>query len=255
MPPHCDTMDGPVVTAARRALDAEDVKLILPYVRESGERELKTAFEKALRARKADPAAREVADLFFFETAVRIHRTGEGATYTGLKPAGLDEGPVIPVAEKAIETGSPEALIKILTDTLRKEVQRRFERLQHLKGYAPSDVRQARAYVEAMLGLEVYSHKLYMAMKSRSARGLARASPRLRLATCRVVRRSIRAPRGDQYDQVRRNAGSPACSDHLSGGLRAQARSLLRDRRDGAPGGGTAYAAATSSSQAFSSSP
>lgn len=166
MPPHCDTMDGPVVTAARRALDAEDVKLILPYVRESGERELKTAFEKALRARKANAAAREVADLFFFETAVRIHRAGEGATYSGLKPAGLDEGPVIPVAEKAIETGSPEPLIKVLADTLRKEVKDRFEHLQHLKDYAPSDVRQARAYVEAMLGLEVYSHKLYMAMKS-----------------------------------------------------------------------------------------
>ncbi len=166
MPPHCDTMDGPVVTAARRALDAEDVKLILPYVQESGERDLKTAFEKALRARKANAAAREVADLYFFETAVRIHRTGEGATYTGLKPAGLDEGPVIPVAEKAIETGSPEALVKILTDTLRKEVQHRFQHLQHLKDYARGDVAKARAYVEAMLGLEVYSHKLYMAMKS-----------------------------------------------------------------------------------------
>jgi hypothetical protein len=164
-------MDGPVVTAARRALDAEDVKAILPYVRESGEGELRATFEKALRARKADPAAREVADLYFFETAVRIHRTGEGATYTGLKPAGLDEGPVIPVAEKAIETGSPEPLIKILTDTLRKEVQHRFEHLQHLKGYAPGDVRQARAYVEAMLGLEVYSHKLYMAMKSDAHEG------------------------------------------------------------------------------------
>src|SRR5512145_2786127 len=133
MPPHCDTMDGPVVTAARRALNTEDVKLILPYVREGGERELKTAFEKALRARKANAAAREVADLFFFETAVRIHRAGEGATYSGLKPAGLDEGPVIPVAEKAIETGSPEPLIKVLADTLRKEVKDRFEHLQHLK--------------------------------------------------------------------------------------------------------------------------
>lgn len=107
-----------------------------------------------------------MADLYFFETAVRIHRAGEGATYTGLKPAGLDVGPVIPVAEKAIETGSPEALIKVLTDTLRKEVQHRFEHLQHLKDYARSDVGRARAYVEAMLGLEVYSHKLYTAMKS-----------------------------------------------------------------------------------------
>ena len=171
MPPHCDTMDGPVVTAARRALDAEDVKLILPYVRESGERELKTAFEKALRARKANPAAREVADLYFFETVVRVHRAGEGAPYTGLKPAGLDEGPVIPVAEKAIETGSPDALIKTLTETLRQEVQHRFEHMMHLRDYAPDDVARAREYVEAMLGLQVYAHQLYGAMKADSHEG------------------------------------------------------------------------------------
>lgn len=100
MPPHCDTMDGPVVGAARQALEKEDVTLILPYVKESAGAALKSAFERALRARNVGPAAREVADLYFFETAVRLHRAEEGAAYTGLKPAGLDEGPVIPVAEK-----------------------------------------------------------------------------------------------------------------------------------------------------------
>jgi hypothetical protein len=102
-----------------------------------------------------------VADLYFFETVVRIHRAGEGAPYTGLKPAGLDEGPVIPVAEKAIETGSPDALIKTLTDTLRQEIQHRFDHMIHLRDYAPNDVARAREYVEAMLGLEVYAHQLY----------------------------------------------------------------------------------------------
>lgn len=166
MPPHCDTMDGPVVTAARKALEAENVNLILPYVPESGAAEVKTAFEKVLQARRADPAAREVADLYFFETVVRIHRAGEGAPYTGLKPAGLDEGPVIPIAEKAIETGSPDALIDVLTDTLRQEVQHRFDHIMHLRGHKPEEVARAREYVEAMLGLEVYSHQLYLAMKA-----------------------------------------------------------------------------------------
>ena len=82
MPPHCDTMDGPVVSAARKALETEDVNLALAYVPESGEAEVRSAFEKVRRARKADPAAREVADLYFFETVVRIHRAGEGAPYT-----------------------------------------------------------------------------------------------------------------------------------------------------------------------------
>src|SRR5262245_11062713 len=140
MPPHCDSMDGPVVTAARRALEKEDVNLILPYVKENASADVKAAFEKALRARKVNMQAREVADLYFYETAVRLHRAGEGAPYTGLKPAGLDVGPVIPVAEKAIEIGSPDALIRILTDTLRQEVQHRFEHVKHLRDYSPADI-------------------------------------------------------------------------------------------------------------------
>lgn len=166
MPPHCDSLDGPVVTAAREALDSENVNLILPYVPVTGEADVRSAFEKVLRARKAGPAAREVADLYFFETVVRIHRAGEGAPYTGLKPAGLDEGPAIPIAEKAIETGSAETLIGMLTDTLRHEVQNRFNHIMHLRGHPAEDVARAREYVEAMLGLQVYSHQLYSAMKA-----------------------------------------------------------------------------------------
>jgi hypothetical protein len=30
VPPHCDSMDGPVVVVARRALEEEDVDLVLP---------------------------------------------------------------------------------------------------------------------------------------------------------------------------------------------------------------------------------
>jgi hypothetical protein len=159
-------MDGPVVAAARQALEKEDVDLVLPYVKEDASQDVRSAFDKALRARKLDSSAREVADLYFYETAVRLHRAGEGAPYTGLKPAGLDVGPVIPVAEKAIETGSPDALIHLLTDTVRREVQHRFEHLMELRNYRPNDVTRAREYVEAMLGLEVYSHKLYEAMKA-----------------------------------------------------------------------------------------
>ncbi len=83
-----------------------------------------------------------------------------------------DVGPVIPVAEKAIETGSPDALIRLLTDTLRQEVQHRFEHIKHLRDYRTGDVAQAREYVEAMLGLEVYSHHLYQAMKAKPTRAV-----------------------------------------------------------------------------------
>ncbi|HEU4355778.1 MAG TPA: DUF6448 family protein [Actinomycetota bacterium] len=171
MPPHCDSLDGPVVEAARRALEAEDVDLVLPYVKADGEDEVRAAFERATPARH-HPDAREVADLYFFETVVRVHRRGEGAPYTGLKPAGLDVGPVIPAAEHAIRTGSPEELLAILSDTLQHQVKERLDHVMALEGKAIGTVPEAREYVEAMLGLQVWAHGLYLAMHA-SAHGEA----------------------------------------------------------------------------------
>lgn len=166
MPPHCDSMDGPVVAAARKALEAKNVNLILPYVPKEGEAEVIRVFEKAIQLRNDGAVAREVADLYFFETVVRIHRAGEGAPYTGLKPAGLDEGPVIPIAEKAIESGSPDELVNLLCAVVREEVVHKFARMMHLKEHADKSVDDAREYVEAMLGLQVWSHKLYGCAKA-----------------------------------------------------------------------------------------
>lgn len=171
MPPHCDSLDGPVVGAAIRALEAEDVDLVLPYVKADGEDEVRAAFDRTTTARR-EPAAREVADRYFFETVVRIHRRGEGAPYTGLKPAGLDVGPVIPVAEQAISTGSADELIALLTDTLHHQVKGRLDHVMALEGKAIGSVPEAREYVEAVLGLQVWAHGLYLAMHA-SAHGEA----------------------------------------------------------------------------------
>lgn len=161
MPPHCDSMDGPVVLAAKRALEAHDPTLALAYVKAKGEPEVLEAFQRTIAAHNGNRAANDLADLYFFETVVRVHRVGEGAPYTGLKPAGLGFGPVVPVAERAIETGSPDELIHVLTDKVRHEVLERFGQAMTLKAHADDGVAAARAYVEAMLGLEVWSHELY----------------------------------------------------------------------------------------------
>jgi hypothetical protein len=135
-------------------------------VPKAAEREVGQVFDKVLKARAAGAAAREVADRHFFETVVRVHRAGEGAPYTGLKPAGLDVGPVIPVAEKAIESGHAMALEEALVTAVRDELARRFHHLGHLRAGAERGVDEARAYVEAMLGLQVWAHGLYQATRA-----------------------------------------------------------------------------------------
>lgn len=165
MPPHCDSMDGPVVTAARRALEAGDVDLVLPFVHEPGEDEVRVAFGRSMAARELAPAAQEVADLYFFETVVRVHRAGEGAPYTGLKRAGLGEGPVIPLAEKAIDTRSVQDLRDFLAQELDAQLKRRLDLVVVGTPRDGAPVPEMRRYVEAMLGFEVYSHHLYLAMQ------------------------------------------------------------------------------------------
>ena len=161
MPPHCDSMSGPVVAAAREALARHDPGRVLPYVKKAGEAEVLAAFDRTIGALDGNPAANELAELYFFETVVRVHRAGEGAPYTGLKPAGTSEGPVVPVAERAIERGDPSELIGFLTTTLTAEVDHRFGEVMKRQPHMEDSVEAARAYVEAMLGLEVWSHKVY----------------------------------------------------------------------------------------------
>ena len=166
MPPHCDSMDGPVVTAARRALETKNADIALAYAPKRGEAEVREAFDAALRIRDLGPAVRDVADLHFFETLVRVHRAGEGAPFTGLKPAGLDHGPVIPVAERAIEIGSPDELVDLLTSRVQEELRDRFAHILALKARADGDLDVNRAYAEAMLDLQVWSHRLYHATRA-----------------------------------------------------------------------------------------
>jgi hypothetical protein len=153
-------MDGPVVTAAIKALETKNVDVILPYVHEDGEQEVREAFDKVLPLHYDGAAGREVADRYFFETVVRVHRAGEGATYTGLKPAGLDMGPVIPAAERAVATGSPDELLGLLEGIVCAETLKRFDRAMRLKAHAQGPVDEAREYVEALLGLQVWAHRL-----------------------------------------------------------------------------------------------
>jgi hypothetical protein len=166
MPPHCDSLDGPVVAAARRALDAGDVTLVLPFVHEDGEAEIRAMFTTVQPVRDLGGAAREMADRLFFETVVRVHRAGEGAPYTGLKPAGLDVGPVIPLAERAIETGSAAEVAQYLTGVLHDELKHRLEKVNTLATAKDQGLSDARAYVEAMLGFEVYSHHVLQALRA-----------------------------------------------------------------------------------------
>jgi Family of unknown function (DUF6448) len=146
---HCDGLDGPVVQAAQKAIASGDVNLVLIWVQKRDEEQIKNAFKETLAVRKLSPEARELADRHFFETVVRLHRAGEGAGFTGLKPAGRDLGPAIPAADKALGDGNVEPLVKLLTTTIQDRVRDHFNEALTKQKFAKDDLDAGRAFVKA----------------------------------------------------------------------------------------------------------
>ena len=158
---HCDTLDGPVVTLARQALEKGDVKIILPWVEKEKEAEIRKAFDLAAAVRGKGEKERELADAYFFETLVRVHRAGEGAPYTGLKPAGMDPGPAIPAADKALETGNPKPLLDLINAKAHEGIHKYFTEAKERKAHAGESVEAGRAYVQAYVPYLHFVERLY----------------------------------------------------------------------------------------------
>lgn len=162
---HCDGLDGPVVKAARNALDTGNVNLVLIWVQKKDEGEVKKAFQKTLGVRKLNPQAKELADMYFFETLVRIHRAGEGAPYTGLKPAGRDLGPGVPAADQALESSKVEPLLKLLTESMQTGIREQFKQVTAKKKFGKDDVIAGQEYVKGYVEFVHYVERIYEAAK------------------------------------------------------------------------------------------
>lgn len=148
---HCDTLDGPVVVAARSALETGKLNPVLAWVQPADEAEIRDAFAKTRAARKAGKEAREVADRWFFETLVRVHRAGEGAPYTGLKPAGQVD-PGIAATDRAIAKGDPKVIHQLLASAIHEGLEARWTRMAAEKPPA-DDLAAGRRWVAAYVPL------------------------------------------------------------------------------------------------------
>ncbi|WP_066707981.1 DUF6448 family protein [Curvibacter delicatus] len=160
---HCDGEDGPVIKAAQQALDTGNVNRVLIWVQPSDQAQIKDAFRKTLDVRQLNPSAKKLADSYFFETLVRVHRSGEGAPYTGIKPAGRDLGPAVVAGDKALETGSVEPLANLLTKAVHKSVGGQFKDVIAKKNFKADDVAAGQAYVKAYVGYIHSVERIYEA--------------------------------------------------------------------------------------------
>lgn len=143
---HCDSLEGPVVQDARLAIQQGDPTPVLKWVEKERENEVREALRRALVVRATSEEARALADSYFFETLVRIHRAGEGEPFTGLK-TGVD--PAIAAADKALTSGSAGELARHLTASVQDGIEERLARVLERRQHAEESVEAGRRYVEA----------------------------------------------------------------------------------------------------------
>ena len=147
---HCDALEGPVIRDARAALEKQDPMPVLKWVTSGNENEIRDAFAKTLAVRKLGNEAKTLADRYFFETLVRVHRAGEGEPFTGLKAAGsIDPGHA--AADTALEAGSAQRLAKQVAEAIEADIGKRFELALERKKHSADSVAAGRDYVAAYI--------------------------------------------------------------------------------------------------------
>lgn len=145
---HCDSMDGPVVKDAQEALARTDVTPVLKWVRGEDEDTIREAFRLASEVRGESETAQIVADRYFFDTLVRIHRASEGEGFTGIKPAGSVD-PAIAAADRALAAGEVEPLADHIATAVRDAIVERFGAAYGARQAAEHSVEEGREYVAA----------------------------------------------------------------------------------------------------------
>ena len=167
---HCDTLDGPVVADARAALASGDVTPVLKWISAGEEEDVKAVFVHTLAVRKLGDDARTLADTYFFETLVRIHRAGEGAPYTGLKP-GSAVDPAVAFADEAIADNSVEKLSNVLGEALKNKLTKRFSAVANSAKNADKSVEAGREYVQAYVEFTHFAEGIHGLIKGGAQHG------------------------------------------------------------------------------------
>jgi len=150
---HCDTMAGPVIVEAKAALEKGDVTPVLKWVSKENETEIKAAFAEAIAVRSKGPEAKELADRYFLETLVRLHRAGEGEPYTGIKDAPPD--PIVAMADEALVDGSADEMIARISAHMAEAIGEKFDKVRAAREKKDTSVDAGREFVEAYV---VYMH-------------------------------------------------------------------------------------------------
>jgi hypothetical protein len=185
---HCDWVKGPVVAAAQQALNEGEVSTVLPWVTPADENEVREAFARVIRIRSHDAESKELADRWFFETVVRLHRAGEGEAFTGLKGDAYRPDESIVAADRALDSGALEEFEKAMIAEITAGLRQRFAAVRVSRAKASAGVEASRQWVRDYTAFVHYVEALHRAT-SGTALLESRNRPHAQTGSCTTARK------------------------------------------------------------------
>lgn len=165
---HCDTLDGPLITEAKAAIEKGDVTPVLKWVNKEDEAEIREAFAQlmSLRGRTQDVELRAYLDTGFLERLVKVHGRLDGQVYGKLKPAGSITDPALLAAEAAMAGGNVDRLARYIADQAEQGIRQRFAAAVEARRQAAESVELGRKYIRAYMEFVHYVDRLHRDARS-----------------------------------------------------------------------------------------
>lgn len=153
---HCDSYDGPTVKDALKALETNNVNLVLKWIDKEQEEEIISLFNKTYNLKKGDKEVYTIVEKHFLETLVRLHRETEGAPFTGLKPAGSTKK-IVQLSDKALADKDIDDLLEKLNNHIGSIIREKHRKVTELDKVKNESAEKGRAYVAAYVD---YTHSI-----------------------------------------------------------------------------------------------
>lgn len=153
---HCDSYDGPTIKDAIKALETNNVNLVLKWITPEQEKVIIPLFNKTYSLRTGDKEVYVIVEKHFFETLVRLHRETEGAPFNGLKPAGTTKM-IVQLSDKALESNNINDFLVKLNTHIGTVIKDKYEKVVALEKMKNNSPEKGREYVEAYVD---YTHTI-----------------------------------------------------------------------------------------------
>lgn len=141
--------EGPVMHAAKMAIETGNPKYIQVWIPEESENTLKNLLEKVCCERTLQNDPNNPAAAWYFSTVRRLHAAHYGPQNLDISLKTPEEKRIILIAEKACEGGNFDEITTVVRNASWGEMRQCFHDLMKLRNYDVEDTAAGRAFVWA----------------------------------------------------------------------------------------------------------